>query len=65
VVAFYAKDAFLKTSYNTTQVLRHTDDSCWFFWDSQLFQTLSIKWDFTDIFYIVLFQICTKCNHTT
>jgi hypothetical protein len=28
VVAFYAKDAFLKTSYNTTQVLRHTDDSC-------------------------------------
>jgi hypothetical protein len=29
-----------------------------------LFDTLLIKWDFINIFYIALFQICMKCNHT-
>jgi hypothetical protein len=29
-----------------------------------LFQTLCINWDFINIFYITLFQICIKCDGT-
>jgi hypothetical protein len=49
-VAFYARDAFPKTSHNSRKYFKHiTRFLPIFFWDSHFFRNLRIKWNFINM----------------